>query len=831
MNKSEKQRIELSVHTNMSTLDGVSSAGEYIDAAAKEKMPAIAITDICSVRAFHEAYRYAKKYEEIKLIYGMEGYLAEDDDVQGNITKSIKILVQNKLGLRNLYKLISISNARKKSEYPNLTKQEIEEYREGLLIGSGCDKGAIYHAIRDKKSQDELLEIASFYDYLEIAPIENFRYYIESGYAKNEQELIAINRSIAELGDKLNKLVIATGEPRYVYDDDAECRAIIMHQKGCKSHTKLPNLRLRDTEEMLDEFSYLGEEKAYEVVVENTNHIAEMIDKTFAPHHEGMSYPFIKNANERIAKLAYQGAIKIYGNTLPDFVKEQLDWEIDKITKNGFSSAYLIVQEAIETSRRSGYIVGSRGSLAASLVAFLLGITEVNPLPPHYVCPHCHYTELHQEARCGIDMKDKACPVCNGKLFKDGFDIPIESFMGIYGDVPPDLELNVAPEIKEGVIERLKSLLGEDRVVKAGYSETVPYRDAYDAIQSYCREQNIKYSDERINIMREKITGIGMSQGEHPGKLLIIPRDKDVYDYTPLEYSHKGVALTHFDFHRIHDDLFCISLLKHDTPSLLHSLEKHTGLNLKNIRMDDKDTMEMIRTGKAFEVPEFGKPFIKRMIRSIDVGCFEDLFRIQAMSHGTGVWEHNAEYIIEDNIAGLADVICYREDAMRYLLTKGYDSKKAFQISERTRKGRGLQEEEIAEMRKNQVPEWYIDSCQMIKYAYPKAHCVDYVGQVYKIAYYKAHYPLEFYCAWFNMYIDFFEIGFLGKSIQELENLLNELQGNMDPDFIEERIDIDIIRLLIDMHKNGYRFATDEITTGELLEFEIKDKKLKPVIK
>ena len=832
MNKGKKQRVELSAHTNMSALDGVSSVRDYINAAVKEKMPAIAITDICSVRALCSAYRYKRQHKEIKLIYGMEGYLAEGDGVQENTEQSIKILVHNKLGLKNLYKLVSIANARKNGGRPCLTKQEIEDHREGLLVGSGCDKGEIYHAIRDKKLRDKLLEIAGFYDYLEIAPIENFRYYIESGYAKDEQELIEINRAIVELGDRLHKLVTATGEPRCVYDDDAECRAVIMHQKGCKGYAKLPNLRLRDTDEMLNEFSYLGEEKAYEVVVENTNHIAEMTEDTFVPVPEEMLYPSIENANERIRMLAYMGAVGIYGNTLPDFVQKQLDWEIDKIIEHGFSSAYLIAEEAIKISKRAGYSVGSRDSIASSLVAFFLGITDVNPLAPHYLCPHCHYTELHPEERCGIDMKDKVCPVCNEVLSKDGFDIPIESFMGLYGQRMPYFDFNIAPETKEEVIYRLKRLLGEDHVVRAGYCETVSYREAQEAISSYCGEKNIKYSDERMNRLNEVITDICLSQREHPWNLLIVPQGKDIYDYTPLEYSHKGVAFTHFDYHRIHDALFSINLFKHDTPSLLHSLEKHTGLDLKDIKMNDKDTMEMIRTGKACGVPCFDEPFIKLLIKKIGVCCFDDLARMVALSHGTNVWYQNAEYIIEDEIAGLSDIICYREDVMQYLLTKGYERKKAFGISVNVRKGRGLYDEEIAEMLKNQVPKWYIDSCQMVKYAYPKAHCVDYVKQAYKIAYYKAHYPLEFYCTYFNMYLEFFDVKFLAKSIRELKGLLNELTEGIESDLErEERIDIDIIRLLIDMHKNGYRFVTDEITDGELLKFEIKDKLLKPIFK
>lgn len=744
------------------------------------------------------------------------------------------ILVKNKYGLKNLYKIVSLSHTKYFHKVPRVPKSELERYRDGLLIGSGCECGELYSAITKGKTFDECCEIARFYDYIEIVPIENFKYFIEQGYADTEDDLKSINEFIIKIADHVSRPVVAVGDVHFLYSDDGECRKILMHNKGYSDYKNQPELILKCTEEMIESFSYLDPDKAYEIVVENSNYLAEEIDDTFEPFPKEMSYPKMDDSDERITMWSYIGARRKYGEHIPPFVEERLNWELEKIKENGYADLYLIAAELVKPSKRKGYVVGNRGCIASSLVAYFLEITEINPVLPHYYCEKCGHYEINDNVFCGCDLGDKACPKCGEMLAKDGFNIPAETFMGADGEKEPDIDFNFASEIRNEAEERLKELFGECSVIRAGTVSTLGDVSACISIQKYCQNNKIVYSCDRMNEYIRKLQKVKRTTGMHPGGSYIIPHGKEISDYTPIQYPANNIGMdvvtTHFDNWSLFDSLFKFDILTHDTPSMLRKLEQLTGVNPETIPLGDKDTMKLFSEGRTNGVPEFYTDCVKQMMKITRVKSFDDLIRLSGLSHGTGTWLETGEYDIKQDEVELSDLISTRDDVMIYLQRNGYNRKEAFKISERVRKGKGLTEEQEEELYQKGIPEWYIDSCNTVKYLFPRAHAASYVLLAYRVAYYKAHYPLEFYCAYFTIHANEFDADLLINNSYDLGKRINEIREK------EECMahDFDCMYMMEtcqEMYDAGYKFVSDTIKNDSFESFFIEDGKLRPKLK
>lgn len=742
------------------------------------------------------------------------------------------ILVKNKYGLKNLYKLVSLSHTEYFHRVPRVPKSELERYRDGLLIGSGCECGELYSAITKGKTFDECCEIARFYDYIEIVPIENFKYFIEQGYADTEDDLKSINEFIIKIADHVSRPAVVVGDAHFLYSDDGECRKILMHNKGYSDYENQPELILKSAEEMFESFSYLDPDKAYEIVVENSNYLAEEIDNTFEPFPMEMSYPKMDDSDERITMLSYIGARRKYGEHIPSLVEERLNWELEKIKENGYADLYLIAAELVKPSKRKGYVVGNRGCIASSLVAYFLEITEINPVVPHCYCEKCGHYEIKDNVFCGCDLEDKACPKCGEVLTKDGFNIPAETFMGADGEKEPDIDFNFAPEIRDEIESKLKELFGGKNIVRAGTISYISEKVASRYVQEYCNEKGIVYSDARKDEYIRKLQNVKRTTGLHPGGSYIIPQGKEISDYTPIQFPANNIRMdvvtTHFDNWSLFDSLFKFDILTHDTPSVLRKLEQLTGVNPETIPLGDKDAMKLFSEGRTNGVPEFYTDFVKQMMKTTGAKSFDDLIRISGLSHGTGTWLETGEYDIEQDEVELSDLISSRDDVMIYLQRNGYNRKEAFKISERVRKGKGLTEEQEEEMYQKGIPEWYIDSCNTVKYLFPRAHAASYVLLAYRVAYYKAHYPLEFYCAYFTLHADEFDADLLINNSFELSNKIKEFKESAEPSKRDLKY---VMETCQEMYDAGFNFVSDRIKNDSFESFFIEDGKLRPKLK
>jgi len=742
------------------------------------------------------------------------------------------ILVKNKYGLKNLYKLVSLSHTKYFHKVPRVPKSKLERYRDGLLIGSGCECGELYSAVTKGKTFDECCEIARFYDYIEIVPIENFKYFIEQGYADTEDDLKSINEFIIKVADHVSRPAVAVGDVHFLYSDDGECRKILMHNKGYSDYDNQPELILKSAEEMFENFSYLEPDKSYEIVVENSNYLAEEIDNTFEPFPMEMSYPKMDDSDERITMWSYIGARRKYGEHIPPFVEERLNWELEKIKENGYADLYLIAAELVKPSKRKGYVVGNRGCIASSLVAYFLEITEINPVAPHYYCEKCSHYEIKDNVFCGCDLEDKACSKCGEMLTKDGFNIPAETFMGADGEKEPDIDFNFAPEIRDEIENKLKELFGEKNIVRAGTISYISEKVASRFVQEYCNEKGIVYSDARKAEYIRKLQNVKRTTGMHPGGSYIIPQGKEISDYTPIQHPANNVNMdvvtTHFDNWNLCDSLFKFDILTHDTPSMLRKLEQLTGFNPEAIPLGDKDTMKLFSEGRTNGVPEFYTDFVKQMMKTTGVKSFDDLIRLSGLSHGTGTWLETGEYDIKQDEVDLSDLISTRDDIMIYLQRNGYNRKEAFKISERVRKGKGLTEEQEEEMYQKGIPEWYIDSCNTVKYLFPRAHAASYVLLAFRVAYYKAHYPLEFYCAYFTLHADEFDADLLINNSFELKNKISEFKRSEESSKRELTY---VMETCQEMYDAGFSFISDTIKNDSFESFFIEDGKLRPKLK
>ncbi|HWR59983.1 MAG TPA: PolC-type DNA polymerase III [Clostridia bacterium] len=694
----------------------------------------------------------------------------------------IILLVKNMTGLKNLYKLISMSHLDYFYKKPRIPKSLLMQYKEGLIIGSACEAGEIFRNILNSVDENTLIENVRFYDYLEIQPNGNNEFLLRTGRLSNKGELEAINRRIVELGRKLNKPVVATGDVHFLEPEDEIYRRIIMAGQGYSDADEQAPLYFKSTDEMLEEFKYLGKETAHEVVVENPNRIFEQIEDII-PIPEETYPPKIEGAEDQIKEMTMKKVHEIYGDSLHEVIVKRLEKELNSIINHGYAVLYLIAQKLVSKSNSDGYLVGSRGSVGSSFVATMCDITEVNPLPPHYLCPNCKYVHFFTDGsvESGADLADKECPECGGVLKKEGHDIPFEMFLGFDGDKEPDIDLNFAGEYQPEAHKYTEELFGKGYVFRAGTIGTIAEKTAYGYIKKYYEERGIKINNAEMNRLVQGCTGIKRTTGQHPGGVMIVPNYTDIYNFTPIQRpaddTGSSIITTHFDYHSISGRLLKLDILGHDVPSIIRMLEDMTGFNVNNIPLDDEKTMSLFTSTEALGVeleeidcavgslgiPEFGTKFVRQMLIDTQPKTFAELVRISGLSHGTDVWLNNAQDLIRSGTATLKEVIATRDDIMLYLLHKGVQPKTSFKTAENVRKGKGLTPEFEEAMREKGVPDWYIQSCKTVKYLFPKAHATAYVMMSFRIAYYKVYYPEAFYATYFTVKLDDFDADLVVK--------------------------------------------------------------------
>ncbi len=793
----EKKRVELHLHTKMSSMDAVSDAEALIMRAAQWGHPAIAITDHGVAQAFPEAMNAAQKAQkaghDIKIIYGVEAYYVSTPsprDENGNVLPSEKtvpryhqiLLAKNRVGLKNLYKLISFGHLHNYYRRPRITKEKLMELREGLLVGSACEQGELFQAIIQGKPWEELCEIARFYDFLEIQPLGNNHFMLRPTknkdgstnppLARDEEQLREFNRTVIRLGEELDIPVCATCDVHFLDAEDEVYRRILQAGQGFADADMQAPLYFRTTEEMLKEFDYLSPEKAFELVVENPNKIAESIEN-IRPIPEGNYPPHIDGAEEQLREITWARAKALYGDPVPDLVAKRLEKELNSIISNGFAVMYMIAQKLVQDSVEHGYLVGSRGSVGSSFVANMAGISEVNPLQPHYLCPNCQYSEFITDGSIGsgFDLPDKPCPHCGTPLDRDGHEIPFETFLGFKGDKQPDIDLNFASEYQAQAHKYTVELFGSSQVFKAGTISTVADKTAYGYVKKYAEERNLALSEAEIARLAAGCTGIKRTTGQHPGGMVVVPSEYEIEDFCPAQHpaddADSDIITTHFDFHSIHDTILKLDNLGHVIPTIYKYLEEYTGINVMQVSMSDPKVYSLFTSPESLgvtaediecetgtlSIPEMGTPFVRQMLLDCRPQCFADLLQISGLSHGTDVWLGNAQELIKSGTCTISNVIGTRDSIMTYLMHRGLEPDMAFKIMEIVRKGKAtklLTDEHIAAMKEHNVPQWYIDSCLKIKYMFPKAHAAAYVIAALRVAWYKVYRPTAYYAAYFT---------------------------------------------------------------------------------
>ncbi|RXI97971.1 PolC-type DNA polymerase III [Anaerobacillus alkaliphilus] len=759
------------------------------------------------------------------------------------------LLAQTQAGLKNLYKLVSLSHLEFFYRTPRIPRSLLQKYREGIIVGSGCDKGEVFEAMM-QKSSDEVEQVAKFYDYLEIQPPSNYYHLIEKELVRDELALKEIIGKIVTLGEKLGKPVVATGNVHYLDKNDAIYRKILIASQGGANPLNkqtLPEVHFRSTDDMLECFDFLGEEKAKEVVVLNTQLIANQIEE-IKPIPDDLYTPKIEGADDEIRQMSYNRARSIYGDNLPELVEARLEKELKSIIGHGFAVIYLISHKLVKKSLDDGYLVGSRGSVGSSFVATMTEITEVNPLPPHYVCPNCKHSYFFDDGSVGsgFDLPDKDCPECGTAYVKDGHDIPFETFLGFKGDKVPDIDLNFSGDYQPRAHNYTKELFGEEFVYRAGTIGTVAEKTAYGYVKGYQSDYNLQMRSAEIDRLVAGCTGVKRTTGQHPGGIIVVPDYMEIYDFCPIQFPADDKTsewkTTHFDFHSIHDNLLKLDILGHDDPTVIRMLQDLSGIDPKTIPTDDPEVYKLFsgteslgvseeqilcKTG-TYGIPEFGTRFVRQMLEETKPSSFSELVQISGLSHGTDVWLNNANELIYNGTCVLKEVIGCRDDIMVYLIYKGLEPSLAFKIMENVRKGKGLPEEWIDEMKKNNVPDWYIGSCLKIKYMFPKAHAVAYVLMAVRIAYFKVHHPILFYAAYFTVRADDFDLDTMIRGSASIKAKIEEINlKGLDASPKEKNL-LTVLELALEACERGFSFKKVDLYKSSSTDFIVDGNSLLP---
>ena len=853
----EEKRTELHLHTKMSMMDGMTDASVLVKRAIEWGHKAIAITDHGVVQAYPEAVSAAGG--KIKILYGMEGYFMDDTETDFETWKKSKnkyfhqiLIVRNLTGLKNLYKLITLSNLQYFHRRPIIPKSELIKHREGLIVGSACEAGEVYRAIAEGRSNEEILKIASFYDYLEIQPCGNNEYMIRSEKfpgVNTVEDIRNFNRKVIHVADALGKPVVATCDVHFIDPGDAKFRAILMAGQGFADADSQAPLYFRTTKEMLAEFDYLGEETAREIVITNTNKIADMVEKII-PIPSGNYPPSLEGADEELTRLCWERVKDHYGDPVPKYVAKRLDKELTSIIKHGFGVLYMIAQKLVKNSNENGYLVGSRGSVGSSYVANASGISEVNPLAPHYRCPKCRYSEffLNGEVGSGYDLPPKDCPNCGTALIRDGHDIPFETFLGFKGDKSPDIDLNFSGEYQSRAHRYTETLFGDGHVFKAGTIASVADKTAYGYVKKYLQERDIVVSRAEEDRLTRGCTGVKRTTGQHPGGMVVVPNEFVFSDFTPIQHpaddAKSDTRTTHFDFHALHDTILKLDNLGHDVPTLYKYLEDLTGIPAMDTDICDPKIYELILSPEplgvtaedidcptgTLSIPEMGTPFVIQMLLDAQPKNFSDLLQVSGLSHGTDVWLGNAQELIKNGTCTISEVIGTRDNIMVYLMHKGVEPSVAFKIMEIVRKGKAtklLTDEHIQIMKDNGVEQWYIDSCMKIKYMFPKAHAAAYVSAALRLGWYKIYYPLEYYAAFMTVRGGDLEAVTVLKGRDAVKRRMAEIKMKGNDAQPKELNMYPTLQVVNEMMARGVEFLPIDIYKSHATAYVIEDGKIR----
>ncbi len=882
-----KKRVELHCHTNMSAKDAVAHAGDIINQAYKWGHKAVAITDHGVVQAYPAIADAVSKIQksggEFKVIYGIESYFIDDTryDISGLTRKEIGklrnhqiILVKNLVGLKNLYQLVSDSHLNNFYGRPVMLRSVLDQHREGLILGSACEQGELYRAVVDGADDDKLCEIADYYDYLEIQPLGNNEFMVRKSaepdkvdkkgnvtpnhlrHVTSIEVIKNFNRKIVEIADKLGKPVVATGDVHFLKKQDGIIRQIVMAGQGFDDIENQAPLYFKSTTEMLGDFDYFGE-RAYEFVVENPNKIADMISDEVIPVPKGNYPPVIEGSDDLLREICWDNAHKMYGDPVPELVEKRLNKELDSIINNGFSIMYISAQKLVAYSEENGYLVGSRGSVGSSFVATMAGISEVNPLAPHYVCSGCQYSEFFTDGSVGsgFDLPEKNCPNCGMPLNRNGHDIPFETFLGFKGDKVPDIDLNFADEVQNQVQEYTKSLFGAENVYKAGTISTIAEKTAFGFAKAYAEKMGVELSSTELNRLAGLVESakVKSTTGQHPAGMIIVPNDKTIYDFCPVQHPADDVGsdiiTTHFDFHSIHDTILKLDELGHVVPTTYKYLEKYTGINVNDVSMSDPKVYSLFTSTEAlgvtaeeiesktgtFCLPEFGTSFVRGMLTDCKPQNFSDLLQISGLSHGTDVYLGNAKDLIDNGTCTISEVIGTRDNIMVYLIHQGMDEGRAFKITETVRKGlvaKGkVSKEEWGamedDMRAVGVPEWYINSCYKIKYMFPKAHAAAYVISAIKLGWYKVYRPLEFYCAYFTARPEDVDVPTIIKGRGAVLSKMNEIKLKGKEATKKENDTYEVLLIFNELMARGIEVLPIDINHSHAMHFLPEDGKIR----
>ena len=769
-------------------------------------------------------------------------------------TYHIILLAKNEIGRINLYRLVSLSHLDYYARRPRIPKSVLAKYREGLIIGSACEAGELFRAVVDERPEEEIARIVEFYDYLEIQPTGNNEFMIRDPKmtkVSTVADLQDLNRKIVELGEKFNKPVCATCDVHFLNPEDEVYRRIIMSNKGFGDADLQPPLYLRTTEEMLDEFQYLGAEKAEEVVVTNTNRIADMIDR-ISPVRPDKCPPVIENSAGILRDICYNRAHELYGEDLPDIVTERLERELNSIIGNGFAVMYIIAQKLVWKSVADGYLVGSRGSVGSSFVAYMAGITEVNSLQAHYLCPKCHYVDFDSDyvksfsGRSGCDMEDRVCPVCGEPLMKEGHDIPFETFLGFKGNKEPDIDLNFSGDYQSKAHAYTEVIFGKGKTFRAGTVGTLADKTAYGYAMHYYEEHEQHKRSCELDRISSGCVGVRRTTGQHPGGIIVVPHGEEIYSFTPVQHPANDqttkIITTHFDYHSIDHNLLKLDILGHDDPTMIRMLEDITGVDATKIRLDDPEVLSLFHGLEALHIkpediggtdlgslgiPEFGTEFVMQMLRDTKPKAFSDLVRISGLSHGTDVWLGNAQTLIQEGKAQISTAICTRDDIMIYLIDKGVESEQSFKIMESVRKGKGLTPDYEKVMKEHDVPDWYLWSCKKIKYMFPKAHAVAYVMMGIRIAWFKIHEPLAYYAAFFTIRATAFDYGLMCQGKAAIDNHIKAYKAN--PNLSKKEQDtLRDMKIVQEFYARGFEFLKIDLYQSDAIKFQVAEGKLLP---